>query len=246
VSRSVDTFALRPGRRIGRRYRVERLLGAGTEGEVYRICEDKTGVRLAAKIFFPQRDPHRRLSVAPARKLHRLRDCPIVLQYFPSDLVTNRAYTTTAVLSAGCVGAPLERGFEGARGQRWAVYPAMVLLRELASGLEQIHGLGQYHSDVHTENILVTPRGVRLELKLIDFYEWGRPTRAKMREDIVQAVRVFYDVVGGAAHYAKLPPVAKNICCGLKRSLILERFPTASSLRVHLETFHSDPARYPI
>jgi hypothetical protein len=67
-----------------------------------------------------------------------------------------------------------------------------------------------------------------------------------MREDIVQAIRVFYDVVGGAAHYAKLPPVAKSICCGLKRSLILQRFPTASSLRVHLETFHSDAARYPI
>jgi hypothetical protein len=246
VSRSVDTFALRPGRRIGRRYRVERLLGAGTEGEVYRICEDKTGVRRAAKIFFPQRDPDRRLSVSHARKLHRLRDCPIVLQYFHSEEVTIRGYKTTAVISELCEGEPLERWIEGARGQRWAVYPAMVLLRELASGLEQIHGLGQYHSDVHTENILVTPRGVRLELKLIDFYEWGRPTRAKMREDIVQAVRVFYDVVGGAAHYAKLPPVAKQICCGLKRSLILQRFPTASSLRVHLETFHSDAARYPI
>jgi hypothetical protein len=42
------------------------------------------------------------------------------------------------------------------------------------------------------------------------------------------------------------PPVAKQICCGLKRSLILQRFPTASSLRVHLETFHCDAARYPI
>jgi hypothetical protein len=169
-----------------------------------------------------------------------------VLQYFHSEEVTIRGYKTTAVISELCEGEPLERWIEGARGRRWAVYPAMVLLRELASGLEQIHGLGQYHSDVHTENILVTPRGVRLELKLIDFYEWGRPTRAKMREDIVQAIRVFYDVVGGAAHYAKLPPVAKNICCGLKRSLILQRFPTASSLRVHLETFHSDAARYPI
>ena len=246
MTRRIESFGLRPGRRIGRRYRVERRLGAGTEGEVYRIVEDRTGVRRAAKIFFPHRDPHRRLSVSHARKLHRLRDCPIVLHYFHSEEIIIRGYKTTAVISELCEGEPLERWIEGARGQRLAVYPALVLLRELAIGLEQIHGLGEYHSDVHTENILVTPRGVRLELKLIDFYEWGRPTRARMREDIVQAVRVFYDAVGGAAHYAKLPPVAKEICRGLRRSLILARFPTASSLRVHLETFHCDPARYPI
>jgi hypothetical protein len=119
-----------------------------------------------------------------------------------------------------------------------------VLLRELAVGLEQVHAHGEYHSDVHTENVLVRPRGIHLDVKLVDFYDWGRPTRAKMQEDVLQAVRVFYDVLGGAPRYARMPAVAKAICLGLKRSLILRRFPTASALRVHLETFDCDLADY--
>lgn len=235
-----EGFALTPGRRIGRRYRVEHLLGAGTEGEVYRIQEDQTGIRRAAKLFYAHRDPLRRLSVRHARKLERLRDCPIVLQYHHTEEVTVRGYKTVALISELCEGEPLQQWVDRCRGRRLPLYLALVLLRELAVGLEAIHAHGEYHSDVHTENVLVRAHGIRLELKLVDFYDWGRPTRAKMQEDVIQAVRVFYDVVGGAAWYGRLPAVAKGICCGLKRSLILRRFPTASALRVHLESAEVD------
>lgn len=240
MARRTESISLTPGRRIGRRYRVEHLLGAGSEGEVYRIQEDQTGIRRAAKIFYPHRDPDRRLPVRHARKLERLRDCSIVLQYLHTEEVTVRGYKTVALISELCEGEPLQQWVDRARGGRLPLYPALVLLRELAVGLEQVHAHGEYHSDVHTENVLVRPRGIHLDLKLVDFYDWGRPTRAKMQEDVLQAVRVFYDVLGGGAWYARTPAVAKEICLGLKRSLILRRFPTASALRVHLETLDCD------
>lgn len=240
----MESFALSPGRRLGRRYRVEHLLGAGSEGEVYRIQEDQTGIRRAAKIFFSHRDPDRHLSVRHARKLERLRRCPIVLQYHHTEEVTVRGYKTVALISELCDGEPLQHWIDRSPGRHVPVYAALVLLRELAIGLEQIHAHGEYHSDVHTENVLVRTRGTRLEVKLVDFYDWGRPTRVKRQEDVVQAIRVFYDALGGAKRYARLPRVAKTICCGLKRSLILRRFPTVSALRVHLESFECDLADY--
>lgn len=239
-----ESFSLSPGRRIGRRYRVEHQLGAGSEGEVYRIQEDRTGIRRAAKLFYAHRDPHLGMSVHHARKLERLRDCPIVLQYHHTEEVTVRGYKTVALISELCEGEPLQRWIDRSRGGRLPVFLALTLLRELAIGLEQIHAHGEYHSDVHTENVLVRPHGVHLDVKLVDFYDWGRPTRAKMQEDVVQAVRILYDSLGGAARYAKVPAVAKTICCGLKRSLILRRFPTASALRLYLESFECDLADY--
>ena len=44
------------------------------------------------------------------------------------------------------------------------------------------------------------------------------------------------DVVGGKKHYARQPAEVKEICCGLKRSLIIAKFRTTMQLRQHLET----------
>jgi len=125
-------------------------------------------------------------------------------------------------------------------GKRLHAYEALNVLYELAGGLEQIHGRREYHGDVHDRNVLVQRRGIRFDLKLLDFYHWGRPDRSKTQEDIIQLVRVLYDALGGQKHYAKQPPHVKAICCGLRRSLIAQKFPTAGRLRSHLESFSWD------
>ena len=53
MPKKIDTFNLTPGRRIGKRYTVEGLLGWGSEGEVYRVQDRDTGIVRAAKIYFP-------------------------------------------------------------------------------------------------------------------------------------------------------------------------------------------------
>ena len=49
-------------------------------------------------------------------------------------------------------------------------------------------------------------------------------------------IRIFYDVLGGARHYARQPAIVKHICKGLKRTLIARNFKTAGQLRRFLET----------
>ncbi|MEX0885277.1 MAG: protein kinase [Phycisphaeraceae bacterium] len=231
------SFALAPGRKIGRRYVIESTLGSGSEGEVYQVRELGTGILRAAKLYFAHRDPRGQLAVRHAQKLNHLRHCPIVLQYHHSEIMIIARQPVVAMISELCPGRQLEQWVNAHRGKRLHPYQALCLFYELVRGLEAVHAAGEYHSDVHVQNILVQPRGVGFELKLIDFYDWGPPARFKQKQDIVDAVRVFYDCLGGRGHYAKQADELRWIIGGLKRTLILKRFATMTALRRHLEEF---------
>ena len=62
------------------------------------------------------------------------------------------------------------------------------------------------------------------------------PKRELIKEDICDLIRIFYDSLGGARHYAKQPKEVKAICCGLKKTLILKKYRTAARLRDYLQT----------
>ena len=55
-ARTIESFDLPVGRRIAGKYTVEDRLGAGWEGEVYRVVEIGTGIHRAVKLFYPQRN----------------------------------------------------------------------------------------------------------------------------------------------------------------------------------------------
>lgn len=230
-------FNLQPGRRIGNSYAVESFLGGGVEGEVYRVRDRATGILRAAKLYDPARDPRRRHAADMARKLESLRACPVVLQYFHLEEITVRGEKVHALISELCPGEPLQRWVERHRGQRVSPFVALTVLHGLARGLEDVHAAGEYHSDVHTENILIAPRGIAFDLKLIDFYAWGKPTRAKMQQDVLGAIGVLHDLLGGSRRPKALPPEVTYVLAGRRTDRILERFPTAAALRYHLETF---------
>jgi hypothetical protein len=101
--------------------------------------------------------------------------------------------------------------------------------------VEEIHDMREYHGDLHDGNVLVNRMGVFFDVRVVDFYHWGAPTAAHLRDDVADLVRLLYDAVGGARHYAKQPPEIKSICLGLRRDLIGRAFPTARHLREHLE-----------
>ena len=110
----------------------------------------------------------------------------------------------------------------------------------LALGMEEIHLLNEYHGDLHTDNIIVNRFGLGFELKLLDLYNSTSPKLENMRDDICGLVQIYHECMGGAKRYAKLPPIVKNICSGLKRSLILKKFRNVSQLREHLEILEWD------
>lgn len=211
-------------------------VGQGWEGEVYRLQEKRTGIELAAKLFFPQRDPKDKAVLSYARKMYRLRHCSIATQYHTEEFIQHRGCRITVLISEFVDGVPLEQFVRNRPGKRLDPFTALHLLYALARGMEDIHAAGEYHGDLHTENIIVVKHGLEFGLKLLDMYNWGRAKPANFRDDLIEMIRVFYDVLGGQERYAQQPATVKQICCGMKYSLIQKKFKSVSALRQHLET----------
>jgi hypothetical protein len=239
----IDTFGLQPGRVVAGKYVVEQRLGGGWEGEVYKVSERRTGVCRAAKLFFPQRNAGDRAVRFYAQKLERLRACPIVIQYHHSEVVRVRGHPITCLISEFVEGELLGGFIARQPGRRLQPIDALHLIYTLVVGLEAIHKQREYHGDLHDGNVLVKRQGIFFDVKVVDFYHWGRSTAAHRRDDVADVVRLLYDAVGGQARYATQPPEIKAICLGLRRDLIGRAFPTVRHLREHLETFRWDPAR---
>ena len=230
------SFDLTPGRILVGKYEVISLLGGGWEGEVYRVREVATGIERAAKIFFPYRNPKDKTTLTYAKKLYKLKDCPILIQYHTHETIRAKGTTATALISEYVEGDLLSQYLGKQRGKALPIFQGIHLLHALATGLETIHAKGEYHGDLHSENIIVRRLGLSYELKLIDLYHWGRFTIEDRNNDICDLIYIFYEAIGGQKRYSSHPQEVKNICCGLKRSLILKKFKTVSDLKLHLET----------
>jgi len=234
-AKRIDSFNFYPGRLLLRKYEVISRLGAGWEGEVFKVREKDTGIERAAKFFFPQRNPRNRASVFYAKKLHKLHHCPILIQYHTQETIIYRGVPVIFLVSDFVEGELLSRFLQRQPGKRVTSFEALHLLHSIAAGIECIHQQGEYHGDLHSDNIIVNRYGLGFDVKLLDMFHWGRPTAANIHHDVCELIRIFYDALGGARHYARQAPEIKNICCGLKRSLIIRKFRTAGDLREHLE-----------
>jgi len=232
----IEGFDLAPGRILAGKYEVVRKLGHGWEGEVYLVLELATGIARAAKCFFPHRNPNDRTAKFYARKLHKLRHCPILIQYHGRETFVHQGYQITFLVSEFVEGEMLWDFLQRQPGRRIAPFQAVHLLHALAQGIEDIHRMREYHGDLHTGNVMLQRFGLGIELKLLDMYRWDTPRPENIRDDVVDMIRIFHDSVGGKAHYARQPAEVKAICCGLRRSLIIEKFRTAGQLRQYLET----------
>ena len=62
------------------------------------------------------------------------------------------------------------------------------------------------------------------------------PGQELIQEDVYDLVRIFYDVLCGQPRYARQPAAVKDLCMGLKKSLIRKRFRNAGQLRRYIET----------
>lgn len=233
--RFLSAFNLEPGGILADKYEVVERLGKGWEGEVYLVRERGTGIERSVKLFFPQRNPGNRAVRFYAKKLHKLRHCPILIQYHTQERIKIQGRQVTLLVSDYVEGELLSRFVKRQPGGRLDYFQGLHLLHTLATGIEEIHNEGEYHGDLHDENVIIQRRGLGFELKLLDLFHWGRPSAANIRHDVVTLVRLFYDAIGGQARYRNHPAEVKDICCGLKSSLIIAKFRTAGQLRQYLE-----------
>jgi tRNA A-37 threonylcarbamoyl transferase component Bud32 len=236
AARNNFKFNFPPGRTIAGKYQIEEMLGSGYEGEVYRIFERSTGIRRAAKFYYPHRDPTGKAAIVYARKLDALRHCPILLQYHHQETAYVKKAKVVVVISELVEGRKLSEFLREQRGHRLSTFEALNVLYLLARGIAPIHARGEYHGDIHDDNIMIRRQGIGFDVKLLDFFDLGKPSRSKIQKDVLNLIEVFLVLVGGRGAYARQPRVVKEIIRGQKDSLILGRFQSAGDIQRHLET----------
>ncbi len=220
---------------ISDKYRIIEKLGEGWEGAVYKTYELTTGIERALKFFLPHRNVNNRSARFYAKKLHKLRGCPILIKYISQDVIYINDVKVTYLVSDYVEGETLTNFLKKQKGKKLPPFQAVHLLHTLVKGLEDIHGMREYHGDLHSDNILVQRYGLGFELKLLDMFYWGSAKSQDLKDDLCDAIRIFYDVLGGGKNYKNQPKEVKEICCGLKKQLILKKFKNLSQLRIYLE-----------
>lgn len=189
----IESFNLVNGTILAKRFIVVELLGAGYEGEVYKVTELHTNITRAVKLFFPQRNPGFKISARYAKKLEKLRESSIVMDYLSHDIIRLKNQKIACLTSELIEGESLAAFTKKQRGQKLAVFPAIHLLYSIVLGVESIHVEGEYHGDLHTDNIIIRRFGLEFDLKIIDLHHWGDSKKDNRDEDIIKIVRIFYD-----------------------------------------------------
>lgn len=236
----IDTFGFPPGRTLANKYQVISRLGAGWEGEVYLLRETATGIDRAAKFFFPQRNKRNKTLTFYARKLHKLRECPGLIQYHTQETIHFGGHDISFLVSDYVEGEILQDFISSQPGGRLDPFQGLHLLYALTKAIEGVHRRLDYHGDLHSQNVIIRRRGLTFDIKLLDFFHWGQPTQENLRDDICDVIRIFYDAIGGKSRYSRQSATVKEIILGLKRSLILRKFRTITALREHLEQLEWD------
>lgn len=231
----VDSFQFPLGRKIAGKYVVERLLGQGWEGEVYKVRHHSTDIEYAAKLFYPQNSQGDKVISAYARKLHRLRNHSMLVRYHTEEVITYKRQQILVHISEFIDGVMLSEYLKSQKGDRLHAYEALHLIYALTKGVAQMHYSNEYHGDLHSDNIIVVKRGLEFDIKLLDLYFYGKTTRTKLQDDVVDIIGILHEITGGSAHYKNQPDIIKSICKGLKRSLIVKNFRNAMELQSHLE-----------
>ena len=231
----ITSFKFKEGDVLVGKYKVLQKVGSGWEAEVYLVREMGTGIERAAKFFFPHRNKKNHNLKFYARKLHKLRNCPILIQYHTQEILEYKGQNISFLLSQFVEGELLSDFLKYQPSRRLRPFEALHLLYALARGIEDIHRVGEYHGDLHSANVIIQRHGLEFDLKLVDFFQWKTPKPENRQDDICNMIYIFYEALGGQAWYSKQPDEVKAICLGLKRTLILKKFRTTTKLKSYIE-----------
>ena len=226
---------LSQGDLINDKYEVVSRLGGGWEGEVYLTRERITGIERTAKFFYPNRNKGNKIANLYAKKLHRLRETPAIIQYHNLETVDFEGTKMTCLLSEFVHGELLS-SYIKKHGGKLHPFQSLAIFYNMVKALEDIHDAGEYHGDLHSDNIFVLQQGTNFKIKFIDFYFYQAPLGEMKRRDLTELVKIFHELIGGASKYKTQPQYIKDICCGFKDTLIIKKFKNTSGLRQHIES----------
>ncbi|MCB9932518.1 MAG: serine/threonine protein kinase [Planctomycetes bacterium] len=228
-----EPFHFQPGRILAGKYVVAEFLGGGWEGEAYLVHERSTGFPRVAKFYYPERNEKGKSLKEYVKRLEKLSDLGCVIRYMHSDSIRFRGEKLDFMVSTRAPGKQLSYYIKK-RGRRLQPLEALLILEQIAIGLEAIHAQGMYHGDVHEDNVMVRRMGIHYDVRFLDFLHLGPTTLKRKRDDVFEMLMLLRDMTGGTARYAKQPELIKRLVKGGKRSLVLKEFPTALRVRQFL------------
>ena len=192
--KKIESFDFQPGEVIYGKYEILELLGDGWESEVYLVKEIATGIERAAKFFFPHRNLRNKAGKFYAKKLHKLRSCDILIQYYGQETMYIEGQPVFFLISEFIDGELLSEFMQRQPGKRLGYFAALHLLHSLAEGMEDVHRLKEYHGDLHRNNVIVERSGLKFDLKVLDLYYYGRCSGEDIKDDVVDMFHLFYEV----------------------------------------------------
>ena len=153
------------GTRLNGIYEIDRMIGVGGMGEVYKSHEIQTGTTVAIKMLLPEMAANE-AALALFRKeasaLHYLMHEAIVRYFvFTVEPVLQRPYLAMEFVDGRSLAEMLDDGpltFEA----------LLRLMRRVASGLKAAHERGIIHRDVSPDNVII-PQSDVARAKIIDF-----------------------------------------------------------------------------
>jgi serine/threonine-protein kinase len=164
---------LGPGTQLSGIYEIDRRIGSGGMGEIYRGHAVETGDPVAIKVMRTDLDDNAMalaLFRKEARALHNIQHEAIVRYYvFGNDPITHRHYLAMEFVDGQPLSDLLKSG-------PLSCEKVGELQQRLAAGLDAAHRHGIIHRDLSPDNVLI-PQGDVGRAKIIDF-GIARSTRA--------------------------------------------------------------------
>jgi serine/threonine-protein kinase len=162
------------GQRLGNRYRLVEILGAGGYGTVFSAVDERDGAPVAVKVLHPH------LAHEPSVFARFVRETEIALRFDHAGLLRGLARHVVSpdepcyLVTERLVGCTLEAVV--GMGESLDGYSAARIALSILGGLEAIHAAGYVHRDVKPENVfLVGSELATAKAKLVD-YGTTRPT----------------------------------------------------------------------
>jgi hypothetical protein len=228
------SYNFQPGRILAKKYQVVAPLGSVREGEIYALSECATGIERTAKFFYPHVDPLGRVATIHAQKLHKLRHCPILMQYRTQETISIGGAPVTFLVSDFVRGELLGDFLARQPGRRLEWFEALHLLLATARGVELMHGAGEAAGPLRRDNVMVRRVGLGFQVKLMELATAGRVRPEHRRDDTHALLRLFHDVIAGGGGGKELPRTVRELL-GTPRRPKLDGFRDAGELRAMLE-----------
>lgn len=183
-------------------YRIEKKLGEGGMGEVYKALDSRLGRRVAIKVLPARLSQNTSALMRFERETQALAALshPNIVAIFDVGRHGGTAFAVTELLTGSTLRERLERG-------RLPVATAVEIAAQAARGLAVAHEEGVIHRDLKPENLFVTVGGL---VKVLDF---GIAAFTPLWGGAGEAVRLTVDnAILGTARYMS-PEQAKGQPC---------------------------------